>query len=100
MIMETREQRQARVIQQKKSDAEYLRNCLERTSKQVGLLSPNLWYSSNDTLLSVATILEGECLFTASDAIRFFEKPYHFEKEMAELADELEQDANEQRTED
>ncbi len=71
--------------QQGKQDAEYLRNCLAKTSKQVGLLSPNLWYANDDTLITVATILEGESLFTASDAIRFFEKPYHFENDMKEL---------------
>ena len=88
---ETRQERQARINEQKKQDAEYLKECLTRTSKQVGLLSPELWYASDDTMLSVANILEGECLFTASDAIRFFEKPYHFESDMQELINTIEE---------
>ena len=91
-MYEPLEQRKVRIEQQKKVDAEYLTECLTRTSKLVGLLSPNLWYASSDTMLSVANILEGECLFTASDAIRFFEKPYHFESDMQELINTLEGD--------
>ena len=91
-MFETQAQIKTRQNQQRKQDAEYLRECLTRTSKTIGLLNPNLWYASNDTLLSVANILEGEILFTASDAIRFFEKPYHFEKDMEELIETLEDD--------
>lgn len=87
-MFETLAQIEARHKKQRKDDAKYLRDCLTRTSKQLGLLNPNHWYVSDDTLLSVAQILEGEILFTASDATRFFEKPYHFEKDMAELAEE------------
>jgi len=90
MAFETMNQIKERQHQQRKDDAGYLRECLKRTSKQVGLLSPNLWYASDETLLSVASILESEVLFTASDAIRFFEKPYHFENDMRELIELLE----------
>ena len=90
-MFETVEQRKARIEQQHKDDADYLRECLTRTSKTVGLLSPNLWYASEDTLLSVANILEDEAyLVTAADAIRFFEKPYHFESDMQEIIDTYE----------
>ena len=78
--------------EQRKQDAEYLRECLTRTSRNIGMYTHNLWYENSDTLLSVAQILEGEILFTASDAIRFFEKPYHFEKDMTELIETLEDD--------
>lgn len=88
MYIETAE---ARYKEQCKNDAEYLRICLTKTSKQVGLLSPNIWYASGDTMLSIANILENHgYLRSASDAIRFFEKPYHFENDMRELAEELE----------
>lgn len=90
-MYETLTQIKDRMEKQRKDDAEYLKNCLTKTSKQFGLGSPGLWYASNDTLLSVATILEGECLFTASDAIRFFEKPNHFEQDMKEFIESLDE---------
>lgn len=88
--METMQQIKDRLIKERQSNAEYLRECLTRTSKRIGLENTNVWYRSSDTLLSVAEILEGEILFTAADAIRFFEKPWHFENDMAELASEFE----------
>lgn len=90
---ETQEERKARELKSKKDNAEYLRDCLKKTSKQVGLLSPDLWYLSGDTMLSVANILEDQgYLHSAGDAIRFFEKPYHFESDMAEIAGDLEEE--------
>lgn len=91
MIFETLKQSQKRLKEERKQDAEYLRLCLAKTSKQVGLLSPDQWYTSGDTMLTVATILEqNSYLIKAADAIRFFEKPWHFEGDMRELAEAIE----------
>ena len=73
-----------------KSDIEYLERCLESTSKNIGLMNPLLWYNSGDTMINVANILEDEgYLSTASDAIRFFEKPWKWESDMQDIIDEF-----------
>jgi vacuolar-type H+-ATPase catalytic subunit A/Vma1 len=71
-----------------KSDIEYLENCLEHTSKQHNLLtdSNKIWYSNNDTVLSVARILDSDFSFRdTSSVIDFFEKPYKGEYEMRQI---------------
>lgn len=76
--------------EQQQADVEFLEELLTRTSKQVGFDPKRLWYGSDDVMLRVANLLEDECyLRSASDAIRFFEKPYHFESDMRELIDTL-----------
>ena len=75
-----------------KADIEYLENCLKRTMKIVGI-GGDIWYKSDETMISVATILDDEgCFRRTSDVIRFFEKPYHCEKEMQELIDDYDEE--------
>ncbi len=90
MIFETKEQTEAGAKKEQQATAEYLGICLKGTYEKVGLLSPNLWYRSDDTLLTVASILAHYgILSTAKDAIAFFEKPYKWERDMKDLAEEL-----------
>jgi len=77
-----------RRLEMDKTDVEYLRDCLTKTLKG-GMPGGDVWYVSSDTMLTVACILAGECyLSSADDAIRFFEKPWHFQSDMQEIVDE------------
>ena len=93
MVLETREQREARAKQEKRETAQLLRGLLERTRQNVNLLK--IWYVSADTVHTVALMLEEYgYLHTARDAIYYFEKPYKYETDMRELAKMLEDEVN------
>lgn len=100
-IQETESQRKERERHDKQDDIDILERHLNHTSNKVGLLSPDLWYSSNDNMLTVANILESHYyLRSAKHAIRFFEKPWHFESDMSELIEELKEDLGIKKEED
>lgn len=89
-MFETWKQTTATLDKQDKDDADYLNSCLARTSKKLGLMSPDLWYTSGDTMQTVARILcHHGYLITAEDAIRFFDKPWGYEEDIKELVDSL-----------
>jgi len=73
-----------------KEDYEYIKSCLQKTSKQFPniLDGDKLWYSNDDTLITVARILNNEFYFeTPTEVIHFFERPYAHEDKMQELLD-------------
>jgi len=66
-----------------KSDIEYLDNCLKHTANHHSSWRERnrIWYTSGDTVLTVARILDKGFYFpTTSEVIDFFESPYKFEK--------------------
>ncbi len=71
-------------------DIEYLKNCLENTFKVHGIANASkIWYTSQDTMLTVARILDDEgCFDRTSDVIYYFEKPWKWEQDMQELIEE------------
>ncbi len=79
-----------------------LQHCLDNTYKVHGILNNNkIWYSSGDTMLTVATILDDEGIFIkTTDVIRFFEKPWKWESDMQELIDEYNEENKPQVNED
>jgi len=59
-------------------DKEYLKHCLERNEPQNGL-----WWTSEETVVSVARILNRWTSFEdCSQVIDFFEAPYKYEDKM------------------
>ncbi len=68
-------------------DREYLEHCLKHTWEHHGLLESNkTWYSSGDTMFTVAIILNDEGYFNKPiDVIRFYEKPWKYESDMREI---------------
>jgi hypothetical protein len=68
---------------------ETLKSCLSRKNGD--------WVGSHDTIMTVGYILKEECVFSCIEAVfEYFEKPWHFEKEMRDLIidHELEQIAS------
>jgi len=65
-----------------KEDKEYLAECLKHTD----LLTA--WYISDDTVMTVARILDEEGNFRTSSQCRdFFEKPSKWEKSMRNIVE-------------
>lgn len=70
-------------------DKEYLKHCLERSDMRPGL-HKDIWWKSDNTVITVARILERWGQFKErSDVIDFFEKPYKFEQEMKFIIEEV-----------
>lgn len=66
-------------------DKEYLKRCLERNAPQNGL-----WWGSEETVISVARILNRWTSFSEpSEVIDFFEAPYKFEDKMKFTVEEM-----------
>ena len=92
-----------KMIKDLAEDKEYLKHCLELQSQRIPIprfisfglgskqvvLSPK-WWHSDDTVLTVARLLERWGQFKErSDVIDFFEKPYKFEQEMKFIVEEM-----------
>jgi hypothetical protein len=77
-----------------KEERDALQYCLDNTFKVHGIAnSHKVWYTDNDTMLSVAQILDGECCFRdTGEAVLFFEKPHKWESNMKELVDEYDEE--------
>jgi len=73
-----------------KNNYEYLKGLALVGCRDISLLSKK-WYNSEDTMISVARILEEEgILNTVDQAITFFEKPYKWERDIQDLIREYE----------
>ena len=71
-------------------DGRFLLTMLENTLKDDKSNIRDVWYQDHDNRLCVANILNAEYRFgDTCDVIYFFEKPWKWETEMRELANEL-----------
>ncbi len=78
-------------------DYETLKDCLSHTYNKYDLLNLNVWYGSDETVLSVARILNSEYRFSGRDTfnsvdncIDYFESPWKWETDVRELVVEWE----------
>jgi hypothetical protein len=78
-------------------DYETLKDCLSHTYNKFDPLNMKVWYTSNDTMLSVASILKDEYIFSGdsisaslNNLLYFFEKPWKWENDIRELVIEYE----------
>jgi hypothetical protein len=71
------------------NEKQTLQYCLDNTYKVHGINHVDkVWYMSDDNLISVAKILNGEkCFKYPETVIVFFEKPDLFEAKMKELVE-------------
>ena len=75
---------------QNEVDAQFLLAMLQNILKADRSNLRDVWYQSYDNCICVANILNAEYRFgDTGDVIYFFEKPWKWETEMKELANEL-----------
>jgi len=74
---------------QLQEDKEYLKYRLAGSDSTPGL-HKDIWWKSDDTMITVARILLCYDQFhSKEDIIDFFEKPYKYEKEMKFIVEEM-----------
>lgn len=75
-----------------KSDIEYLKSLPFLGLRPASLLNiTKVWYSSDDTIINVARILNDNGVFISTkQVIDFFESPYKWEYDILELIKECE----------
>lgn len=89
--MQTYEEAKVKVYKNLQDDKAYLKHCLERRMERPGLIAKeDVWWMSEDTIITVAKILERYGQFKdITQVIDYFERPYNFEQDMKFIAEEM-----------